>query len=43
MAVATTLAAIFVKRAWIQSLALAIQIVGWIWYFARLQPALSDG
>lgn len=43
MALATTVAAIFIKRPWIQSLALAIQIGGWIWYFARLQSALSDG
>ena len=42
MAVATTLAAIFVKRSWLQSLALAIQIGGWIWDFARLQSALAD-
>jgi uncharacterized protein (DUF983 family) len=43
MALATSLAALFIKRSWVQSLALAIQIGGWIWYFVRLQPALSDG
>ena len=42
MALATTLAAIFIERSWIQGTALAIQIAGWIWYFARLQTALSD-
>jgi hypothetical protein len=41
MAVATTAAAIFIRRPWVQSLALAIQIGGWLWYFARLQSALS--
>jgi hypothetical protein len=41
MAVATTAAAIFIRQSWIQGLALAIQIGGWIWYFARLQSALS--
>jgi len=40
MAVATSVAAI-VKRPWVQGLALAIQIGGWLWYFARLQAALS--
>lgn len=42
MALATSAAAIFIRARWVQGLALAIQIVGWIWYFARLQPALSD-
>ena len=42
MALATSVAAIFIKRPWVQGLALAIQIGGWIWYFARLQSALSD-
>jgi hypothetical protein len=41
MALATSVAAIFIRRPWVQSLALAIQIGGWIWYFARLQSALS--
>jgi hypothetical protein len=41
MALATTLAAIFVKRPWVQALALAIQIGGWLWYFAKLQSALT--
>jgi hypothetical protein len=43
MALATSVAAIFMKRSWVQSVALAIQIAGRIWYFARLQSALSDG
>jgi len=42
MAVATSVAAIFTRRTWIQSVALVVQIGGWIWYFARLQSALSD-
>ena len=42
MALATMLAAIFIARPWIQGSALAIQIAGWVWYFARLQTALSD-
>ena len=41
MAVATSVAAIVIKRPWVQGLALAIQIGGWLWYFARLQSALS--
>jgi len=41
MALATGAAAIFVDRFSVQSLALAIQIAGGIWYFARLQSALS--
>ncbi len=41
MTLATGVAAIFIKRPWIQGLALAIQIGGWIWYFTALQAALS--
>ena len=41
MTLATGVAAIFIKRPWVQGLALAIQIGGWIWYFAALQTALS--
>ena len=41
MAVATGLGAIFIKRPWVQAAAVAIQILGWLWYFARLQSALS--
>ena len=41
MALATSVAAIAIKRRWIQSLALLIQIGGWIWYFATLQAALT--
>ena len=41
MAVATSVAAIFIKRPWVQGAALAIQIGGWFWYFARLQSALT--
>jgi hypothetical protein len=43
MALATSVAAVYIRRRWVQSLALVIQIAGWIWYFARLQSALSDG
>ncbi len=42
MAVATSVAAIFIEQAWIQRLALAIQIGGWIVYFAVFQSALSE-
>lgn len=42
MAVVTSVAAIFIKQAWIQRLALTIQIVGWILYFAFFQSALSE-
>jgi hypothetical protein len=42
MAVATSVAAIFIKQAWIQRLALTIQIGGWILYFAFFQSALSE-
>jgi hypothetical protein len=41
MTLATVIAAIFIKRAWVQALAVAIQILGWLWYFAVLQSALS--
>jgi hypothetical protein len=42
MTLATGVAAIFINSRWVQILALAIQIVGWIWYFAALQAPLSD-
>jgi len=41
MTVATGLAAIFIKRRWVQAVAVGIQILGWLWYFAALQSALS--
>src|SRR5262245_39071662 len=41
MTVATSIAAIFIRRSWVQVFAVAIQIVGWLWYFAKLQSALS--
>jgi hypothetical protein len=41
MAVATSLAAVFIRLAWVQYLALAVQIGGWIVYFAFLQSALT--
>jgi hypothetical protein len=41
MTLATGAAAIFIKRPWVQGLALVIQIGGWIWYFAALQTALA--
>jgi len=41
MAVATGLAAIFIRKSWVQGFAVAVQILGWLWYFARLQSALS--
>lgn len=41
MTVATGLAAIFIRQRWVQVSAVAVQIIGWIWYFAALQSALS--
>ena len=41
MALATSLAAIFIRVAWVQCLALAIQIAGWVGYFCFLQSALA--
>ena len=41
MTIATGLAAIFIRTAWVQGLAVAIQILGWLIYFAKLQSALS--
>lgn len=41
MTVATAIAAIFITRPGVQGLTLAIQIVGWLWYFVALQTALS--
>jgi len=41
MAVATAGAAIFIRKSWVQAVAVALQFVGWVWYFARLQSALS--
>ena len=40
MTIATGAAAIFVNSRWVQGLALAIQIGGWIWYFAALQSSV---
>lgn len=41
MTVATAIAAIFIRKLWVQAIAVAIQILGWLWYFAKLQSALS--
>jgi hypothetical protein len=41
MTVATGIAAIFIRVPWVQGVAVAIQILGWLWYFAALQSALS--
>lgn len=41
MTVATAVAAIFIRKPWVQGFAVAIQILGWLWYFAKLQSALS--
>jgi len=47
LTIATGVAAIFINSRWVQSpsrtgaSALAIQIAGWIWYFAALQTALT--
>jgi hypothetical protein len=40
MTVATAIAAIFIGKPSVQAVAVVIQILGWLWYFARLQPAL---
>jgi hypothetical protein len=42
MALATSVAAIYIKQTWIQYVALAVQIGGWILYFAFFQSALSE-
>jgi len=42
MTIATAVAAIFINRRYVQGVALAIQIVGWIVYFVALQSALSE-
>jgi hypothetical protein len=41
MTIATALAAIFIRTMWLQAFAVAIQILGWLCYFAMLQSALS--
>ena len=41
MTAATGIAAIYIRQTWVQTGAVAIQILGWIWYFAKLQSALS--
>ena len=41
MALVTSVAAIFIRQAWIQYVALVVQIGGWILYFTFLQSALS--
>lgn len=41
MTVATGIAAVFIRRPWVQTIAVVIQIVGWILYFAKLQSAVS--
>jgi hypothetical protein len=41
MTIASSVAAIFISSRSVQILALAIQIGGWIWYFAALQTSLS--
>ncbi len=41
MTIATGIAAIFIRRKWVQAVAVVIQILGWLWYFAELQSALT--
>ena len=41
MTVATGIAAVFIEKAWVQAFAVAVQLLGWLWYFAKLQSALS--
>lgn len=39
---AAAAAAIFIRNAWAQSLALVVHLGAWVWYFAALQGALSE-
>ena len=39
--IATGIAAVFIRKRWVQAFAVAIQILGWLWYFGKLQTALS--
>ena len=41
MTVATGLAALFIRQSWVQAVAVSIQILGWLVYFAKLQSGLS--
>src|SRR5262245_2397484 len=41
MTIATGAAATFIRKPWVQGTAVAVQVVGWLWYFAKLQSALS--
>ena len=41
MTIATAIATIFIRKLWVQAFAVAIQVLGWLWYFAKLQSALS--
>lgn len=41
MTIATGVAAIFIGRRWVKVVAVIIQIVGWLLYFAKFQSALS--
>jgi hypothetical protein len=41
MTVATGIAAIFIRTTGVQVVAVVIQLLGWLWYFGKLQSALS--
>jgi hypothetical protein len=41
MTVATGVAAIFIRKQSVQAVAVGVQILGWFWYFVKLQSALS--
>lgn len=41
MTIATGIAAIFIRTTGVQVVAVVIQLLGWLWYFAKLQSALS--
>jgi hypothetical protein len=41
MTIAAGIAAIFIRMRWVQACAVTVQILGWFWYFAKLQSALS--
>jgi hypothetical protein len=42
MTIATVFAAIFIRTRWVQAAAVTIQILGWLWYFAKFQSALAE-
>src|SRR5262249_51782542 len=37
----TGIASIFIRMRWVQAVAVAMQIMCWLWFFAKIQAALS--